>query len=576
MSKGKHLGLILLATLLLSACHKEGVGRLELLLEPMGDPAAKLAVSQDSMAVWSNGDMINFNDVPTEVRREGEHAYIDATSSQTVNRACYPAGIVAAFSGGDEVIVTLPAAYHYRIDSNGVQLVDMPLAARGGEDSPLMFKHLTAAVCVKLTNNKTSGQALVIDSISITSDAYRLSGDYPLNLNAIESFGAQVLGGGGSDNRVTMFFDRQRLEIPYGESRKVLIPVPPVGSTNHFTITVAARYQGKRYNYSISQPAGGALDRKVLAYAPITLNEVTNTTLFVGTGKTDEPFQIKNVTDWIAMTEAINNNWYNYKYYNAACYKLMNSIDMKGIIASPIVGYSNARFDGNDKTISNITIEGTGDKMGLFSSMEKVRVSNLTLSNVMVRHTGSPSYLYLGAFAGEMTTSKLQKCIVDGFSVSVANTISNVYFGGVAGHTLGSDTLDQCTVNYTQTLTINSTSGLFYGGLVGYCEKNANTTYLPVTNCTVTNSPLQLTTNKTLRAGGLLGYTSNVIVTFENSSWTGSMAFIGSGTPTVGKLIGAYYVGSGGSLAITNTTATGSVTANGNECTQNVGNNPAY
>ena len=538
-------GLILLSVLLLAACRKEPQGRLELRLEPMARTAAKLAVSNDTIAVWNDGDLINLNDVPTRVTRAADHAYAEATSLQAVNRACFPAGLVTAFSGSDDVTVHLPAAYHYCADSSGAQLVDMPLVARSTDENPLVFKHLTAALCIVLTNDRRQNDALVIDSIVVSSDAYRLSGDYALSLNAIESFAPQALGEGGTDNSVTLFFDRQRLEIPYGESRKVLIPVPPVGASNRFTVTVAARHQGARYNYTQTQSVGGALNRNVLAYAPMTLGSTTAYNLFAGYGTVSSPYQIGNACDWIAMTEAVTGGWNRSKSpgvnYNRACYKLMNPLDMSGISLNPIENYSSAVFDGNGKTVSNLTVTGSGDTLGLFRSIHDVKITNFTLANLTFLHSGTPDELF---------------------------------FGPIAGYAWASDTLDQCSVSYSQTFVSGATAYTYYGGLVGCCKNTTQSTkYVIFSGCSVANSSLQLTSSSNLYAGGLLGFSSGKnVITLQDCTWSGNMAFSSSGITLVGKLIGAFYGSSGGSLTTTNTTASGTVTVNGSECTKDVGN----
>lgn len=542
--KSRHLFLLLLAVLLFGACRKEHDSRLELLLEPMDHTAAKLAVSDDSVAVWDDGDLINLNGVPVSVSRVGGHAYIDASSSQAVNRACFPADLVSSFSDGDEVTVHLPAAYHYRTDGSGAQQVDMPLAACAAEGSPLMFRHLTAALCVVLTNSQRSGEALVIDSISVSSDSYRLSGDCALDMNAIEAFEPQALGAGGTDNRVTLFFDRQRLEIPYGGSHKVLIPVPPVGTSNHFTVTVAARCQGKRYNYSKTQTTGGALDRRVLAYAPMPLSGTYARNLFAGEGSRTTPYQIKNACDWIAMSEAVSGGWARGTSpgvaYRNGSYKLVNSIDLDGITLTPIENYTNAAFDGNGKTVSNLTIEGSGDTLGLFRSLTNVKISNFTLDNVTLNHSGTSAELFVGL---------------------------------ITGHLWGSDTLDHCHVAYSQTLSPGVTNNAYYGGLIGICgNKTSTTTTICVSNCSVTNSPLQLTTSCVLYAGGLLGCSRNKItLKVQDCSWSGNMSFACTGTSYVGRLIGAYFQISPGSLTVSGNTASGTLTVNGEERSEDIG-----
>jgi hypothetical protein len=571
--------------LLLVACHKEGSGRVELVLEPLNNANVKLAVVNDVDAVWCNGDKINFNGSVVAITREDEtHAYISNVYSQSVNSACFPATLATTDLGGNTVGVLLPSAYHYRRDGSGRQLVELPMVARAADGDPLQFCHLTAALCITLSNDRTDSKTLVIDSLTVSSNNYLLCGPCSADMTGAEPLGAQALGEGTST--VTLFFDRERLELAPGDSRKVMVPVAPVGDGNKFTISVATRCQGTRYNYSRTQTTGGALPRNMLAYASMTLNNtpVNTRAVFEGEGSLGYPFLIKNTVDLIALTELCDGTTRPYYptsiTFSSSCYKITNDINMAGISVSPIASYTGNTFDGNNKTISNLTITdtviGSDVLCGLFASVQTSTVQNLKVANVTLQSSKVTKPLRIGAIAGKIAGATLTNCDVEGITYLITNLHTQVYYGGLVGTASNSNTLTNCDVDYTGVVSISS-SNTYYGGLVGNCEKVTSNS-MTMTGCTVANSSFALSTTGNLWAGGMVGYLVSYALTLNNCQWSGSMSFSNEGpTTNVGKMIGYYAKGSGGSLTIGAVTSdSGTVTANGSSCTQNVGNNPSY
>ena len=555
--------------LLFGACHKDNDGRVELLLEPFGS-TTKLTLAGDTVATWDNGDMINFNGAEVSITREDNgHAYISDAYAQTTNSACFPASLKEGSLAGDNVTFTLPEVYHYRT-SGGNQQLELPMVARTDNGKPLRFRHLTAALCFTIRNDRS--ETLVIDSLSVSSTAYQLSGELSVNMND-NLASLSPVSTGGSVSRVTIFFDRERLELAPGASRKVMIPVLPVGDGNQFTVTVAARYQGTRYNYTKTQSSGGALARNVLAYANMSLNNSPTETrrLFLGTGTSEAyPLQINNAADMIAFVEACNNEWRSDgNYYYAKYFSVNHNIDMTGISINPIVNFTNARFKGNNKTISNLTIIGTGENCGLFASVGGIRIENLTLRDVTVQSSVSipMNKLYIGALCGNLNGTTIDNCHVDGMTVTVSNASGGVCLGGIAGHSTAAVSISNCTVNYSQTFS-TSTSEMSFGNIIGYCE--AGTAVTPtLTNCTATNTSLSLaSSNGTLYAGGLVGYSKVVNLTLKTCLWSGALTVnSGSGALHAGGLVGMVFSGmliptsctAGTSGSTISATATGSI-----------------
>lgn len=554
----------LMLVLLCTACQKDNNGFIELFLEPIGNTGTKLVVVQDSIATWNDGDVINFNGNPVSITREDGHAYVKNVNSLSTNRACFPANLASSL-GSDNITVTLPAEYHYQL-SGGQQKVDMPLVARASDGEGMQFKHLTAALAITLNN--TRSYALTIDRITITSDAYQLSGSRTVNLADITSFAA-ASSNDASNRSVQMVFDKDPMVIASGSSSPtIFIPVPPVGESNHFTITVTAHYQGTRYTYTRSQTTGGSLGRNVLAYAHQNLEGGSPSTLFDGNGTEASPYLINNACDLLIFVDACSNQWPSYNtiipHGDKGCYyKLANNIDMTGYTITPVSSSFGAVFDGNNKSISNLTINSIITSgiayCGLFKQLDASTIQNLTLQNLILVNNLTANNLQMGGVSSHMSNSTITNCHIDGLEVSISNISSNVTLGGITGEVEGSNTLTDCSVLFSQSF--STTAGTFkYGGLLGYCSNGTSSTLLSLSNNTVTNAGLSTTSFTTLYAGGLVGHATNIQISMTDCNWSNSMNFTGGNYLYAGGLVGNLVKSTNGRLTATGCTVTGTIT----------------
>lgn len=555
------------ALMLCAACHKEGDGRLELILEPMNGNGAKMVIADDNVSgTWSDGDVISFNGTRVAITREDNtHAYISDANSRSVNSACFPAAMSDGDLSGSSVTMTLPSTYHYAL-SDGRQRLDLPMAARAAEGEPLRFRHLTAALSVVIRN--TRSETLVIDSLVVGSDSYRLCGEYSVNMDALTSLSPQALNG-AADSIVTMVFDRQRLEVDPGDTAVVMVPVLPVGEGNHFTITVSSRYQGHRYRYIKRQTAGGALPRNTLAYAPMALDGSPSATTRLFKGSISDGFRITNEIDLIVFSEACNNGWVignNADLYSKYKYLVTGDINMDGITIAPISNYTGSAFLGNNHTIRKLTIATSGDTCGLFTQITG-NVESLHLENVALcsRSTTSTNIITMGGICGKKTGGNMTNCRVSGEINVTVNATSNIRFGVLAGSSSGSVTISGCSAEYSLVMDANGSS-LYYGGIVGVCEKNGTTT-VAINNCSVTENNIEVVNKSRINYGGLVGRTTSVAVSISGCSRSGDAnVWSRQGVVAAGGFIGYYSVGSGGSLSCSAPTSTvgGSITAKGN------------
>lgn len=569
----RHIRILpLLLALLCTACHKNDNGFIELFLEPLGSDGSKLVVDNSTYttATWNDGDIINFNGNNVAITRVDDHAYLQNVTSLSTNRACFPNDLASNINR-DDITVSLPAVYHYRT-SDGKQKVDMPMVARAADGSAMQFKHLTAALCLTISNQYSS--TLAIDRIVVSSDTYQLNGERSVDLNSITDFAATTSSIAES-RTVTMLFDREQMEIATNGSASVFIPIPPVGSDNHFTVTVTTHTNGTRCTFSKAQATGGALARNVLAYAQQNLSSPTSTSLFNGAGTSSNPFLINDAVDMLNFIKACSNGWTAYysstTYDSIRYYQLTNDIDMAGITITPIASFRRSTFNGNNKTIRNLTINdtttGSGNSSnsycGLFKYINSSTINGLTLENLTLVDNSNAYNLYMGSLGCEVRLSTFTNCHVNGLSVSVSNITSKVELGGLVSHIYGENSIGSCSVNYSQSLSI-SANNTVYGGLVAESERPATSSYkLTFSNDTVTNSGISITELKIIRGGGLIGDARTEEVTMTDCIWSGSMSFSSQSTLYMGGLVGTLTGGNStpGSLTATNCTVDGTITA---------------
>lgn len=163
------------------------------------------------------------------------------------------------------------------------------------------------------------------------------------------------------------------------------------------------------------------------------------------------------------------------------------------IIKSEYYGYI-AVFDGNNKTISNLTISKPGtDNVGLIGKLEAGSVRHLTLENVKISGRST-----VGGIAGEMNgRGTIENCTVSGEITSKGTT------GGiVAKVTTNTGIVTGCVNHANINVTISSSTAYSVGGIVGniegVCLSSGNTGDITVTS-----------TYNDFNVGGIVGKAMN-------------------------------------------------------------------
>lgn len=281
-----------------------------------------------------------------------------------------------------------------------------------------------------------------------------------------------------------------------------------------------------------------------------------------GEGTEESPFLIEN------YEEFLNTSFYPYSFY-----KLTQDLDLSGKLHEPVFDKASefeGYFDGNNKTIKNITIETDKNYPSVFGfigvhgiiknlKLENVNitavdfdtestwycvgilagVSNGLLQNIDVSGSIAIDGLYhsrvaVGGLVGAIKIGAVQNCNADvTMQVKDAKTENGeraFCFGGLTGVN-SSANISYCTVNGTITVE-QSASGLNIAGLIGYWQ--------PDYNENVQTSVMGCQTNVNIsgdgyNAGGLVGeiyVSANSLMCIKNSSAHGDI--VGS---TVGGLI---------------------------------------
>ncbi len=117
----------------------------------------------------------------------------------------------------------------------------------------------------------------------------------------------------------------------------------------------------------------------------------------------------------------------------ASDFIMTNDVDMSVLgdfapIGTTDVAFSGT-FDGNGKTITNLTIDGTA-KVGLFGALSGAAVKSLTIKNAEVSAKGG----YVGVLAGHVTgETEIQNITVDGAKVQSSDLYAGALLGAANG-----------------------------------------------------------------------------------------------------------------------------------------------
>lgn len=515
-------------------------GMIEIFAESMNGGSKVILDGLD--ATWRSGDEIRINGSTATVERRGDRAYIsDASISEGTNRALYPASLSTVNWGTDNPTITFPAYYHYRTDSAGHQVLDLPMAAYSTGSTPLQFKHLTGALYITVKNNHSAPLKLL--SISVSSNNYQLSGSREISINPLliePTFGAS-----SDDRTISIFFDAPYV-LASGSSVRVMLPILPVDANNQFTIKVKSYADGQptAFLYSNTQPSGGdhSLARNQLGYAPVNITASGSAPFLEQSGGR---YLVRTPMEFAWMADGITSG----SIANNAAIDILDDFDMSGY---PITAINNPAFagtvDGHGHTISNLTVNSMTYSKGLylcalFGRVATPIIKDLNINGLVLHHTGNVSNtLWVSGLVGysEPVTGSMtiENCRINISEISVSTTTGKIYFGGLAGATKTVN-ISNCAVTAPNTPFSLSGSYIYFGGLMGSIDNDPTNI-----NDSKWSGSATLTSTSSTRAGGLVGTKVGGNLIAKKNKANAVLNINASGTNYYGSMIGYYNQGS--------------------------------
>jgi filamentous hemagglutinin family protein len=237
----------------------------------------------------------------------------------------------------------------------------------------------------------------------------------------------------------------------------------------------------------------------------------------------------------------------NYiSYFPSKDFTLGVDIDGTGVTFTPIAFYGSLdgsatpTFDGNNKTISNLSIAQASDAVGLFGKVSHATVKDLTIDTAVIQNTASDGYNTSGSgiLAGTLDHATVSNIVLNDIVITLGSGSGYSYIGGLAGW-VSNTTLSDIGVTGTSSV-IAEGNWSANAGIVGYLDQS-----------TLSNSSSSAYVHGGSRSGGSVGLmnTGSVI---DNVSSSGDVK---AHYETAGGLVGEQRGGS-----ILNSHATGDVT----------------
>jgi len=268
---------------------------------------------------------------------------------------------------------------------------------------------------------------------------------------------------------------------------------------------------------------------------------------YKGSGTEQDPY----IVETLEQLKEIN-------LFNGSKYfKLANNIDASGVSDFYTIGRDGKNFsgklDGDNNTISNLTINSNDDYVALFRENEGT-IKNLKLSNITVNSNYAGATAYVGGLVAD-NKGIIQNVEIDGNINNVAN-VTNLHIGQIVGYNTGLvlDSKTNGVVNNTGTVinlfmgqvvgsndnmvvkvhntgTLKNTGTVttaYIGGIVG-----KNNTYSLIKLCS-NEGNIEVSEIATLKEGGIAGSSAKRIL----DSYSKGTVSISARTARIGGIVG--------------------------------------
>ena len=267
-----------------------------------------------------------------------------------------------------------------------------------------------------------------------------------------------------------------------------------------------------------------------------THSTIYSTTILGGTGSAGEPHIIASANDLKKFIEYYNDG----RLLSNANVRLDEHINCSGVTGfSQLADNTDATFrglfDGNNKTISNLTLMGSG----LFGYIEGGTVKDLTLSNYNLTGNDYPT----GGIVAELSNNAtISNCTITNSTIACAGNQYNPEVGGIAAR-MSESTITGCIIDNVQVkaeTTYTGGSGAYSnaGGIVARASSGT------ISSCIVTNGS-KITNyyadeSATLKAGAIVGSLNETTLTQNKYDYDVTVEHL-NGTNTNNKTIKSDY-----------------------------------
>ena len=484
---------LVLGTTLLYSCAKEevtsdtdsssSVEKVKMEFKAGIDAMSRTVLTENNKVEWEADDAISLFDSDSNNKfttsTSGPSVTFTGTAQDNLGTyyALYPYNEKATISGSE--ITTTLSAEQTALEGSFAKMLN-PSVAKSGTDKSLNFKNACAVVKFTLGTGVTN----VVKAMFRGNDGESLAGTLKIDV--------------GDSAPVTMVETGEGTGVTLRSNERFVIGtdyyfvVAPLELKKGITL-VLYDSNGKEWKRRGGNPV------KLTAGHILDLGTVT-------TGEFKEVVHISNADELIRLTTDV---------------VLDADIDMNDQAWTPVgssmtagEGYS-GNFDGNRKTITNLTVSGTGN-VGFFGGLAQgAKVHDVIFSNAKITGDGSSSGVVAGVSLGIIDNCNVNNSIVSGNnagaitgnnSVQVNNcnvqdvTINGNYVGGIAGVNHGK--IEYCTVSGSGTTIISTGYGA--GGIVGSTsEEGSVSTSGRVLKCAV--NEIRISGN---RVGGIAGENS--------------------------------------------------------------------
>lgn len=332
-----------------------------------------------------------------------------------------------------------------------------------------------------------------------------------------------------------------------GEDDEYTISFIPTVSETPATMNISlkATKESGDYTYSTTQDVSSSNNSYITEIS--TSDYISELS---GEGTEASPYIIDNVDKFMGMTETTD------KFY-----QLSRDLDFNGIVFTPITTFAGT-FDGNGKTISNLTFSTTNDNGGIFAENTGT-IKNLTASKVIITQEGSiANDKGIGVLVGTNAKNIYNCSIINNSSITATVTAgtsdSQGNVGLLVGFNKGVGAIKECKVS-DGSITISATTtkrtnvGGFAGKSIGSVKFSSANNIVIEHNCDLTNQGSNI--------GGFLGYGNGTIEGCSSNAQISDAQTTGSSKAiTIAGFIGTTWLNPG-TVTIKGCYAAGTVTS---------------